>query len=79
MRSIKSDRRETGREKQTSNQLMPADRIQTYMSGLDTCRGEMADNKLREAGIESIERDRSDIYSDGRLRRQERNLQDNIP
>ena len=33
------------------------------MSGLYTCPVEMADNKLREAGSESIERDRPDIYS----------------
>ena len=42
------------------------------MSGLYTCPVEMADNKLREAGSESIERDRPDIYSDERLPRQER-------
>ena len=32
----------------------------------------MADNKLRGAGSESIERDRPDIYSDRSIRRQER-------
>ena len=58
---------------------MPADRIQTEMSGLDTGRGEIVDNKLRGGGSESIEKDRPDIYSDGSLRRQESNLLDNMP
>ena len=61
-RSIESDRQRTGREKHASNQLMPADR---QMSALYTCPREIADNKLRGAGSESIERDRPDIYSDG--------------
>ena len=78
-RSIESDRAGTRREKQTSNQLMPADRIQTEMSGLDTGREEIAGNKLRGCGSESIEKDRPDIYSDGSLRRQESNLLDNMP
>ena len=80
-RSIESDRPGTGREKQTSNQLMPADRIQTYMSGLDICRGEMADNKLRGAGSKSIERERptGHIQRWTSLTPRERNLQDNIP
>ena len=64
-RSIESDRTGTRREKQTSNQLMPADRIQTEMSGLDTGREEIAGIKLRRCGSESIEKDRPDIYSDG--------------
>ena len=35
------------------------------MSGLDTRRCEIADNKLIGAGNDSIERDRPDIYSEG--------------